>query len=61
MSPDFGLFKLSANKSTLQPNSLSYLVPNHLVHFRYEHQSLNNLIRFLGRLVALALIKNLPI
>lgn len=30
----FGLFELSANHLTIQPSKLSYLVPNHLMHFR---------------------------
>ena len=42
-----GLFKASENKIGYQPNPLSYLVPDHLLHFR-----------MLGRLIGKAIIEN---
>jgi hypothetical protein len=44
-NPDFGLFILSSNGVTIQPNPFSYLVPDHLAHFR-----------FFGRLIAKAIL-----
>lgn len=34
INPDLGLFSLSANKLTFQPNKNSYIIPNHLRYFR---------------------------
>ncbi|EAS07044.2 HECT domain ubiquitin transferase (macronuclear) [Tetrahymena thermophila SB210] len=44
LDPRKGLFALSSNKITLQPNPLSCIIPDYLLHFR-----------FAGRLVGLAL------
>lgn len=41
-----GLFKASENKLSYQPNPLSYLVQDHLVHFR-----------MFGRLIGKAIIE----
>lgn len=49
-NPDYGLFQISANNISIQPNPLSYIIPNHLLHFR-----------FIGRLVAYSIIKDLPL
>ncbi|KAL4429870.1 hypothetical protein ABPG74_022893 [Tetrahymena malaccensis] len=48
LDPQKGLFKLSSNGVTMQPNPHSFLVPNHLTHFR-----------FAGRLIAKGLIEKL--
>jgi len=45
-NPEMGLFKASENKISYQPNPLSYLIPDHLLHFR-----------MLGRLIGKALIE----
>lgn len=45
-NPDMGLFKASENKIGYQPNPLSHIVPDHLLHFR-----------MLGRLIAKAIIE----
>lgn len=45
-NPDYGLFQLSANKTSYQPSSLSHCVPDHLIQFR-----------MLGRLIAKTLIE----
>ena len=45
-NPDMGLFKASENKIGYQPNPMSYIVPDHLLHFR-----------MLGRLIAKAIIE----
>lgn len=45
-NPDFGLFKMAANKRSIQPSPFSFIVPDHLTHFRY-----------LGRLVGKSLIE----
>ena len=34
INPDLGLFELSANKLTFQPNRNSFIVPSHLMYFR---------------------------
>ena len=46
-NPDMGLFQLSANGVSYQPSSLSYIIPDHLTHFR-----------FVGRMIAKCLIEN---
>lgn len=33
INPDFGLFSLSANGLTVQPNKNSFIIPNHLMYF----------------------------
>ena len=48
LDPAKGLFKLSSNNVALQPSPHSFLVPNHLTHFRYA-----------GRLIAKGLIEKL--
>ena len=48
--PNFGLFKLSANQVSYQPNPLSFVIPDHLTHFRE-----------LGRLTGKILLDNLNI
>lgn len=48
--PSFGLFKLSANQVSYQPNPFSYIVPDHLTHFRE-----------LGRLIGKIIVDNLNI
>ena len=48
--PNFGLFKLSANMVSYQPNPLSCVIPDHLTHFRE-----------LGRLVGKVILDNLNI
>ena len=45
--PEKGLFKASENKIGFQPNPLSFVIPDHLTHFR-----------MLGRLIAKAIIEN---
>lgn len=45
-NPDYGLFKASENKISFQPNPLSHIVPDHLMHFR-----------MLGRLIGKAIIE----
>ena len=45
-NPENGLFKLSENKISYQPNPTSYIIPNHLTQFR-----------ILGRLIAKCLIE----
>lgn len=45
--PEFGLFKLSANSISYQPSSLSYIIPDHLIHFR-----------MIGRIIAKCLVEN---
>jgi E3 ubiquitin-protein ligase HUWE1 len=34
INPDLGLFSLSANKFTFQPNRNSEIIPNHLRYFK---------------------------
>ena len=48
--PNFGLFKLSANRVSYQPNPLSYVIPDHLTHFRE-----------VGRLIGKVILDNLNI
>lgn len=50
LDPQKGLFKLSSNGVTIQPHPHSFLVPNHLTHFRYA-----------GRLIAKGLIDKLDL
>ncbi|KRX08891.1 HECT-domain-containing protein [Pseudocohnilembus persalinus] len=45
--PDYGLFRLSPNKQSIQPSPLAFLIPDYITHFR-----------MLGRLVAKAVIEN---
>lgn len=45
--PNFGLFIMSSNKRSVQPNPYAFLMPDYLSHFR-----------FLGRLIGKALIEN---
>ena len=45
--PEKGLFKASENRIGFQPNPLSFVIPDHLTHFR-----------MLGRLIAKAIIEN---
>ena len=46
-NPDMGLFKLTHNKVSYQLNPLSYIIPEHLFHFR-----------MIGRLIGKALISD---
>ena len=48
--PNFGLFKLSANQISYQPNPLSWVIPDHLTHFRE-----------VGRLIGKIILDNLNI
>jgi len=50
LDPQKGLFTTSANKVSLQPSNFSYLVPNHLVHFRMA-----------GRLIAKSIVEKLEV
>ena len=34
-SPEYGLFQLSANNRSIQPNPNSYIIPNHLKLFEF--------------------------
>jgi len=34
-APDFGLFKVSANKRSIQPNPISSIIPNYLLYFEF--------------------------
>ena len=47
---DKGLFVFSANKVTIQPSPLSFLVVNHLVYFKY-----------IGRIIALSLLRKIEV
>ena len=33
--PKFGLFSLSSNGVALQPNPFSFIIPNHLIYFKF--------------------------
>jgi len=34
-APDLGLFKVSANKRSIQPNPISSIIPNYLLYFEF--------------------------
>ncbi len=50
LDPQKGLFITSSNKVSLQPSPLSYLTPNHLLHFRMA-----------GRLIAKGFMEKLEV
>ena len=33
--PKFGLFSLSSNGDTIQPHPLSFVIPNHLIYYKF--------------------------
>ena len=35
LDPNIGLFKLNSKKTSIYPNPDSFIVSNHLMHFRY--------------------------
>ena len=50
LDPNKGLFVTSSNGVTLQPSRTSFLVPNHLLYFKY-----------VGRLIAKSLVSKLNV